>query len=188
MCSIELSPFSFTWVSRTEKLCLLTRMRCSPSGDVTGLWTGPQLPSCVGGGGCEAVSELWWGLWGMCVTGGSFPHLCWNDESQGDGSSGWVCVDHRGASWGSWAWGSMRNESSMLVTLNFNGGALSCITYGPTQSLYSSLGYFLESIWELLWSVETEQGSNGHTGHQTLLLGSVHPIYLGFQSCCHLSS
>ena len=31
---------------RTEKLCLLTGMR-GPSGvDVTGLWTGPQLPSC----------------------------------------------------------------------------------------------------------------------------------------------
>ena len=44
----------------------------------------------------------------------------------------------------------MRNEGSMLVTLDFDGGALSCITYGPTQSLYSSLGYFLESIWELL--------------------------------------
>ena len=37
----------------------------------------------------------------------------------------------------------MRNEGSMLVTLNFNGGALSCITYGPSQSLYSSLGYLL---------------------------------------------
>ena len=43
----------------------------------------------------------------------------------------------------------MRNEGSVLVTLDFDGGALSCITYGPTQALYSSLGYYLESIWEL---------------------------------------
>ena len=43
---------------------------------------GPQLPSVLaplgpsGVGGCEAISELQWGLWGVCVTGGSFPHLC----------------------------------------------------------------------------------------------------------------
>lgn len=63
---------------------------------------GPQLPSVLaplgpsGVGGCEAISELQWGLWGVCVTGGSFPHLCWSDESQGEGASEWVCVDHRG--------------------------------------------------------------------------------------------
>ena len=60
---------------RTEKLCLLTRLRGPSSGDVTGLWTGPQLSSIfiplrrygVGGGGCETVSGLCWGLWGVCV-------------------------------------------------------------------------------------------------------------------------
>lgn len=141
MCSIDFSPFSFTWVSsrkdgyvRTEKLCLLTEWGVLPVGHVTGLWTGPQLPSVlaslrpsgVGGEGCDAISELWWGLWGICVTGGSFPSLCWNDES-GWGGFTVGLSGPEGVSWESWAWASMRNEGSMLVTLTFDGGALSCI-------------------------------------------------------------
>ena len=50
-------------------------MRCSPSGDVTELRTGPQLPSGVGGEGCEAVSELWWDS-GACVSQVGPSHIC----------------------------------------------------------------------------------------------------------------
>jgi hypothetical protein len=42
--------------------------------------------------------------------------------------------------------GGMRKGGSTLVTLNFDGGALSCITYGTSQSLYSSLGYLLGEL------------------------------------------
>ena len=61
---------------------------------------GPQLPSVLaplgpsGVGGCEAISELQWGLWGVCVPDASFPHLRCNDESQGEGTSEWACVDY----------------------------------------------------------------------------------------------
>ena len=80
------------------------------------------------------------------------------------------------------------DEGSMLVTLNFNGGALSCIIYGPTQSLYSSLGYFPSGEHMGASLISGTRGSNGHTGHQSLLLGSVPSVHLGFHSCCHLSS
>lgn len=28
----------------------------------------PLRPLGVGRGGCEAISEFWWGLWGVCVS------------------------------------------------------------------------------------------------------------------------
>lgn len=76
---------------------------------------------CGGVGRIEpSISDLWWGLWSVCVTDVSFPHLCWNDESQtGEGASVWACVDHRGASWESLALAGMRHGGSMLVTLSF---------------------------------------------------------------------
>lgn len=57
-----------------------------------------------------------------------------------------------------------------------------------SQSLYSSQHCSLGTIWELLCSVETEQGSNGHNGHQPLLLGSVPTTHLCSHSCHHHSS
>ena len=91
MCLMEFSPFSFTRVSsrkdgygRTEKLCLLTRMRGPSSGgcgrpvdwSTASLRVGFMRPSGVGGEGCDAISGLWWALWGMCVIDESFPSLC----------------------------------------------------------------------------------------------------------------
>ena len=61
---------------------------------------------------------------------------------------------------------------SILVTLSFV-----TILYPLTVllSLYSPQDYFLVTIWELLLIMETEQGSNGHTELQPLLLSSVSP-------------
>ena len=39
----------------------------------------------------------------------------------------------------------MRNGGNTLVTLNFDGGSLFCIPYGPSQ-LNAHQDYFLESI------------------------------------------
>ena len=166
MCSIDFSPFSFTWVSnrkdghdRTEKqLCLMTRMR-SPSS--RGCDRAVDWPTAALSVGCTetlrfvcvgcmepSISDLWWGLWSVCVTDVSFPHLCWNDESQmGEGASVWACVDHRGASWESLAWAGMRHGGSKLVTLSFF-----TILYPLTVllSLYSPQDYFLVTIGELL--------------------------------------
>ena len=201
MFSIDFSPFSFTWVSnrkdrhdRTEKqLCLMTRMR-SPSGrgcDRAVDWPTAALSVgftetlrcvCGGVGRIEpSISDLWWGLWSVCVTDVSFPHLCWNDESQtGEGASVWACVDHRGASWESLALAGMRHGSSMLVTLSFF-----TILYPLTVllSLFSPQDYFLVTIGGLLLISENrmrQQWPHWTSAPSALICPLIHP---GFHSC-----
>ena len=142
MCSIDFSPFSFTWVSsrkdgygRTEKLCLLTGMRGPSSGGCDRPVDWPTASLHVGfiktfvcGWG-----RVWHHLWALVGTLGRLCHrwvlpkfvLKWCESGWGGLTVG-LCGPE-GVSWESWAWGSMRNEGSMLVTLTFNGGALSCI-------------------------------------------------------------
>ena len=94
----------------------------------------------------------------------------------------------RTASWESWAWGDMRKGGSTLVTLIFDGGALFCITYGPSQSLYSTVGYLLgEHLGASLMSGNRTRQQWLHST-SSLLLGSVPSTHLGFHSCRHLSS
>ena len=201
MFSIDFSPFSFTWVSnrkdrhdRTEKqLCLMTRMR-SPSGrgcDRAVDWPTAALSVgftetlrcvCGGVGRIEpSISDLWWGLWSVCVTDVSFPHLCWNDESQtGEGASVWACVDHRGASWESLALAGMRHGGSTLVTLSFF-----TILYPLTVllSLFSPQDYFLVTIGGLLLISENrmrQQWPHWTSAPSALICPLIHP---GFHSC-----
>ena len=61
-----------------------------------------------------------------------------------------------------------------ISDLDFNRGALSCITYSPSQSLYSSQGYLLgEHLGTSLMS-ENRQGSSGYTGHHPFCLDLSH--------------
>lgn len=105
----------------------------------------PLRPSGVGGGGGEAVSECFWGLWGVCVPDASFPHLRCNDESQGEGASGWACVD---CTMGTLSLRGREEEWGQHAgDLEFWGGSSIVLPLGPFQSLYSSQGYSLGTIW-----------------------------------------
>ena len=152
MCSIDFSPFSFAWVSsrkdghgRTEELCLLTGMRhpCIGGCDRAVAWSTAALHV----GFTETFRCGWGRVWShLRALVGTLRHVShrwvlppfvlkwW--ESWWVGFRGWVFVDHKVASWESLARGRMRNEGSMLVTLNFNGGALSC-TITALLSLYT---------------------------------------------------
>ena len=171
----------------------MTRMR-SPSGrgcDRAVDWPTAALSvgftetlRCVYGGVGRiepSISDLWWGLWSVCVTDVSFPHLCWNDESQtGEGASVWACVDHRGASWESLALAGMRHGGSMLVTLSFF-----TILYPLTVllSLFSPQDYFLVTIGGLLLISENrmrQQWPHWTSAPSALICPLIHP---GFHSC-----
>ena len=74
MCSIDLSHFSFTLVSnrkgghdRTEKLCLLTRMR-GPSGGESDRAVGWPT-AALNAGFTEALRCMWWGVRGAIHLG-----------------------------------------------------------------------------------------------------------------------
>ena len=129
MCSIDFSPFSFTWVSsrkdghgRTEKLCLLTGMRGPSSGgcDRAVAWsTGAYTVGFSETFRC-ARGRVWSCLWALV---GTLRHV-WCVSQMGPSQ---VCAEmmgvrmrgpqdgflwtHRGASWESLAWGSMMNEA-----------------------------------------------------------------------------
>lgn len=75
---------------------------------------------------------------------------------------------------------------SMLVTLNFEVEALSCLPLLPSQSLCSFQGYFLGASGSFSDQWKPEQGINGLTGNKSLPLISFSSTHLGFHSCQNL--